>query len=132
MVSMTVEYRNLEGTGASVGRAGNHTLIADRPEGKASGMGLGFNGGQILALSLGGCFCNDVHYTAHELGVSVQALRVTVTLELDGDPLVASSARVDVNCELADGGNPADLLARARQRCTVANSLRSGMEVIFD
>lgn len=132
MVSMTVEYRPLEGTGASVGRAGSHTLIADRPEGKASGTGLGFNGGQLLALSLGGCFCNDVHYTADELGVAIRTLRVTVTLELDGDPLIASRAHVDVDCELADGGSPADLLRRARKRCTVANTLRAGMQVIFD
>lgn len=132
MVAMTVEYRSLEGTGASVGRAGTHTLIADRPDGKASGMGLGFNGGQLLALSLGGCFCNDVHYTADALGVAILTLRVTVTLELEGDPLLASSAHVDVGCELVGGGNPTDLLKVAQDRCTVANTLRSGMQVTFD
>jgi hypothetical protein len=33
-----------------MGWAGGHTIIVDRPEGKAGGMGLGFNGGQLLAL----------------------------------------------------------------------------------
>lgn len=131
MGSMTIEYRNLEGTGASVGRAGPHTVIADRPEGKALGTGLGFNGGELLALSLGGCFCNDVHYSAHEMGLVVSHLRVVVTAEFDGDPLLANSAIVHVDCALADGHSPAELLKRAKERCTVANSLQTGVTVSF-
>lgn len=131
MGSMTVEYRNLEGTGASVGRSGQHTVIADRPPGRASGTGLGFNGGELLALSLGGCFCNDVHFSAHELGVQVALLRVTVTIDFDGDPLLATRAAVDVECELADGQSPDELLRLAKERCTVANSLRTGFDVRF-
>ena len=130
MGSMTIEYRGLEGTGASLGRAGRHTVIADRPQGKAGGTGLGFNGGELLALSIGGCFCNDVHYTAHEMGLMVSRLRVAVTIDFDGDPLLASNAVVHVECELADGQSD-EMLKRARERCTVANSLRAGMNVTF-
>ena len=131
MASMTIEYRSLEGTGASVGRSGQHTLIADRPEGKAAGTGLGFNGGELLALSLGGCFCNDVHYAAHEMGVLVSHLQVSVTIDFDGDPLLASNASVHVQCRLAGGLSPDELLKRAKARCTVANSLRNGVDVAF-
>ncbi|WP_352751767.1 hypothetical protein [Mesorhizobium sp. M0518] len=56
MVSMSVELRNMGGTQAAMGWVGGHTIIVDRPEGKAGGMGLGFNGGQLLALAIGGCF----------------------------------------------------------------------------
>ncbi len=131
MASMRIEYSKLPGTGASVGRAGTHTLVADRPEGKASGTGLGFNGGELLALSLGGCFCNDVHYVADELGADISRLHVAVTIDFDGDPLVATNARLEVECELADGGSTDELLSLARQRCTVANSLRKGVDVLF-
>ena len=85
------------------GRAGLHTVIADRPPGKASGMGLGFNGGELLALSLGGCFCNDVHYTADQMGLTIAKLMVWVTIELGGEPLLVSSADVITECELSDG-----------------------------
>ena len=132
MVAMTIEYRSVEGTGASLGRAGTHTLIADRPDGRAGGTGLGFNGGELLALSLGGCFCNDLHYSAHELGVAVSRLQVTVTIALDGEPLVATGATVRAECELAGGGSTDELLARARERCTVANSLKAGFDVRFE
>ena len=131
MASTIIEYTALPGTGASVGRAGHHTLIADRPEGKAGGTGLGFNGGELLALSLGGCFCNDVHYVAEELGVAVSYLQVEVQIELSGDPLLVTSARVSVQCELSNQGSTDLLLETARQRCTVANSLRNGVEVAF-
>lgn len=33
-------------------------------------MGLGFNGGQPLALAIGGCLCNDLRYVAHAMGVA--------------------------------------------------------------
>ena len=37
MVSMTVELRNVEGTEAAMGWAGDHTIVVDRPPGKAGG-----------------------------------------------------------------------------------------------
>ena len=56
MLSATVELRNVEGTEAAGGWAGAHTVVVDRPDGKAGGRGLGFNGAQLLALTIGGCF----------------------------------------------------------------------------
>ena len=44
MAAVTIELRNVEGTQAAMGWAGAHTVVVDRPEGKAGGMGLGFNG----------------------------------------------------------------------------------------
>jgi organic hydroperoxide reductase OsmC/OhrA len=64
MATMSVSLRNVPGTRAAMGWAGGHTLVIDRAEGKAGGMGLGFNGGQMIALSIGGCFCNDLRYMA--------------------------------------------------------------------
>lgn len=132
MASMSIEYRSLPGTAAAVGRAGTHMVVADRPDGRAGGQGLGFNGAQLTALALGGCFCNDLHYTAEEMGVTIDTLRVTVDLDLGGDPLVVESARISADCSLVDGSDPTELMARARARCTVANSLQRGVDVSFD
>ena len=60
MVQSVVELRNVQGTEAAMGWAGSHTMVVDRPEGTAGGLGLGFNGGQLLALAIGGCYCNDL------------------------------------------------------------------------
>lgn len=132
MPTIVADYRLVQTGRAAVGRAGTHALIADRPAGIAGGEGLGFNGGQLLALALGGCFCNDVQYAADELGESVSDLAVDVSLELAGEPLVATRATVSVRCSLASGAAPDLLLGRARARCTVANTLKAGMVVSFE
>lgn len=68
MSTMIVALRNIAGTEAALGWANGHTLVVDRAEGRAGGQGLGFNGGELLALTIGGCFANDLRYTAHAMG----------------------------------------------------------------
>jgi len=125
----TVEYRVLPGTRAAVGRAAAHHVIADRPPGKAGGMGLGFNGGELLALAIGGCFCNDMQAIADEMGLTIVDLRVTVSVDFAGEPSRASEARMDVECTLANGADPDELIARAKRITTIGNSLRAGFPV---
>lgn len=127
MGTTTVEYRVLPGTRAAVGRAGTHSVIADRPEGKAGGMGLGFNGGELLALAVGGCFCNDVQAIAEEMGLTVADLRVFVSIDFSGEPVRATDARMAVACTLADGSDPSQLIERANGVTTIGNSLREGV-----
>jgi organic hydroperoxide reductase OsmC/OhrA len=129
MGSTTIDYRTLPGTRASVGRAGAHSVIADRPEGKSGGLGLGFNGGELLALSVGGCFCNDMQAIADEMGLEIADLRVTVKIVFNGEPSRATGVHMTVDCKLADGGDPAALIERAKAVTTIGNSVRAGMPV---
>ena len=129
MVSMTVELRNVEGTEAAMGWAGGHTIVVDRPEGKAGGLGLGFNGAQLLALAIGGCFCNDLRYVADEMGVGLGKIAVNVTVDLEGDPLTTTAATMEVSCETLDGSDPQRIVERAKTTCMVSNSLRRGIPV---
>ena len=129
MGTTTVEFRLLPGTAAAVGRAGTHTVIADRPEGKAGGMGLGFNGGELLALAIGGCFCNDLQAIAEEMALSLTDVRVSVSIDFGGSPVRATDARMSVHCVLADGSDPSPLIERAKAATTIGNSLRDGIPV---
>lgn len=129
MPSATVELRTVEGTGAALGWAGGHTIVVDRPDGRAGGRGLGFNGAQLLALAIGGCFCNDLRYVAEELGVPLRSVAVGVTVEMEGDPLLTTAATMTVRCETADGSDPAPVIERARSTCMVSNSLAQGIPV---
>jgi len=132
MVSATVELRNVEGTEAALGWAGGHTIVVDRPEGKAGGMGLGFNGAQLLGLALGGCLCNDLRYVAHDMGVALEAISMSVRIELDGDPLLVTSATINVSCETRDGFDPRNVIERASRGSAVANSLKRGVPVLIE
>jgi organic hydroperoxide reductase OsmC/OhrA len=129
MASVTVQLRNVEGTGAAMGWAGGHTMVVDRPEGKAGGMGLGFNGGQLLALAIGGCFYNDLRYSAERLGVGLGRIAVDVAIELEGDPLIVTSAAMDVSVETNDGSEPEIVIKDAEDKSTVSNSLQRGVPV---
>jgi organic hydroperoxide reductase OsmC/OhrA len=133
MTSMTVQLRSLPDTEAAVGWAGAHTVVVDRPEGKAGGKGLGFNGGQLLGLAIGGCFCNDLHYVAHEMGLRLTSVEVDVTVSFQGSPLLATQAVLSARVSAADRGADIDaLIRRAQEVSTVSNSLKRGIPVHFD
>ncbi len=129
MSSVTVELRNVEGTEAALGWAGAHTVVIDRPAGRAGGQGLGFNGAQLLGLTIGGCFCNDLRYVAHTNGIALGRLSVSVTIELEGDPILATSASMTVTCETLDGSDASAIIEQAKASCMATNSLRRGVPV---
>jgi organic hydroperoxide reductase OsmC/OhrA len=132
MATMRVQLRSIPDTEAAVGWAGAHTLVVDRPEGTAGGMGLGFNGGQLLALAIGGCFCNDLRYVAHEMGIRLASLEVEVTVTFEHSPLIATHARVRAEVAADDkNADVAGLLRRAQETSTVGNSITRGIPVDF-
>lgn len=128
-MQIDVQLRSLPGTEAAVGWVGGHSIIADRPEGKAGGLGLGFNGGQLLAFAIGGCFCNDLRYVAEEIGAEIAEISIDVQLELSGKPLIAKSGRMTVDCSMADNSDPAKVIERAKASCFVSNTLARGVSV---
>ena len=130
MAEITVQLRNVHGTEAALGWAGSHTLIVDRAEGKAGGKGLGFNGGQLLGLAIGGCLCNDLRYVAHSLGVQLLSVEVDVTVRLEGNPALATAAEIAVRVDAADKKTDVEaLIERAIAISTVANSLQRGLSI---
>lgn len=129
MTEVTVALRNVEGTEAALGWAGAHTVVVDRPDGRAGGLGLGFNGAQLLALTIGGCFCNDLRYVAHAQGIKLGRISVSVTVQLAGDPILATSAVMEVTCETLDGSSTQAVIEDAKAACMAINSLARGVPV---
>lgn len=130
MTAMTIRLRGIPGTEAAIGLAGAHSIVVDRPEGKAGGQGLGFNGGQLLGLAIGGCFCNDLYYVAHEMGITLTSVAVDVIVTFDGAPLRATGADVRIAVESADREADLDaLVRRTRETSTVSNSVSRGFPV---
>lgn len=132
MAEMTVALRNVAGTEAALGWAGSHTLVVDRAAGTAGGMGLGFNGGELLAFAIGGCLCNDLRYAAHAEGVGLGDIAVSVTVHIDGTPPVVREAAMRVACTGADGGDAAAVVDRALAASIVLASVRQGFPVSID
>jgi organic hydroperoxide reductase OsmC/OhrA len=129
---MSVQLRSIPDTQAAMGWAGGHTVVVDRPDGKAGGMGLGFNGGELLGLAIGGCFCNDLQYAAHDMGVRLASIQVDVTVALEGTPLLATQAMMRIAVTALDNGaDVSSVIRRAQDISTVANSIKRGIPVQF-
>ncbi len=130
MPTMTVQLRSIPDTQAAVGWAEGHTIVVDRPDGKAGGMDLGFNGGQLLGLAIGGCFCNDLHYVAQDMGVRLASIAVDVTVTFEGSPLLATQSEMRVAVTASDEGADIEaVIARARDISAVSNSIKRGFPV---
>jgi uncharacterized OsmC-like protein len=132
MSATRVEFRSMPGTEAAVGVAGSHRLIADRPAGVAGGQGLGFNGGELLGLAIGGCLCNDLRYVAHRMGINLTSLAVDVVLHYSDEPRLATDADVQIKVESDDPkADLAELIRRARADTTIGNSLARGINIRY-
>lgn len=127
MTVISATYTTIDGAEASEGRAGRHTVVADRPDRVAGGRGLGFNGGQLFALAVGGCLCNDLRYAAHRTGRALGPFDVAVDVELgDGGDVVDVRVRVDAR---EDRDTLAALLEGAVQESTIIRAVMRGAPV---
>jgi putative redox protein len=75
-----VRLRTVGDGPTALGEGGQFTLVTDRPT-AAGGGGLGFNGGQLLYLSIAACWSNDLYREATTMGIELDGVEITV----DGD-----------------------------------------------
>ncbi|MFL5861429.1 MAG: OsmC family protein [Solirubrobacteraceae bacterium] len=128
-MSFDVEFRNVHGEAASIGSAGPYTLVVDRPA-DAGGHGLGFNGGQLLYLAVGGCISNDLFREASARGIGLTQVRVRVVGAFGGDPAVSEDVFYDV--EVAGDASRErleELVSHVDAIAQIPNSLRRGTAV---
>lgn len=128
-VSFDVEFRNVHGGAAAIGSAGPYTLVVDRPTG-GDGEGLGFNGGQLLYLAVGGCVSNDLFREADARGIKLTQVRVRVVGGFAGEPMVSEAISYDV--EIAGDASEqqlSQLVTHVDAIAEIPNSLRRGTVV---
>ena len=131
--SVTVSFSTVGGTGAGLGRsAAGHSLVVDRPRDTAGGAGLGLNGAELLAASLGGCFWNDLQAAAQDTAPGFRVEHLEARVELAGDPPRVVRARLAARLGGADEPTLAQLFETARDGSIIANSLRPAFHVIFE
>jgi putative redox protein len=129
MSQTTVQIRTLAETSLAVGSSGSRTVTIDRPE-EAGGMGLGFNGGELLLLAIGGCYSNDIYREAAKRGMNIHHVEVKVTADWGGDPVRAQNVAFSV-AVAADASEQdiLDLIHHTDRVAEIPNSLRCGTEV---
>jgi len=126
-----VELVTIEGGPTALGSAGKLTLVTDRPV-QAGGRGLGFNGGQLLYLSIAACVSNDIYREAESWDIGVRR----VAIEVDGDfpargaPSTPISVVVDLQCD-ADDEVVDRFLAEVDRVAEIPNSIRGTVPVVI-
>jgi organic hydroperoxide reductase OsmC/OhrA len=125
----TVEIRTVAENSLAVGSSGSRTVTIDRPA-ASGGLGLGFNGGELLLLAIGGCYSNDIFREAEKRSVAVKRVQVTVSADWEGDPVRAQN--VSFSAVVEADASESEILGLMRHTDAVAeipNSLRFGTEV---
>jgi organic hydroperoxide reductase OsmC/OhrA len=95
-------------------------------------MGLGFNGGELLLLAIGGCYCNDLFREAAKLGMVIKSVQVDVQADWGGDP--ARAQHVTYSTRIEAEATETEILALIEHTDRVAeipNSLRLGTPVML-
>jgi organic hydroperoxide reductase OsmC/OhrA len=129
MPQTSVTIRNVDGSSLAIGSSGPRTVTIDRPK-EAGGLGLGFNGGELLLLAIGGCYSNDIFREAAKLGLQIENVHIEIGADWGGDPVRAQN----VTFSVAVTGNASEreilsLIHHTDKVAEIPNSLRLGAEV---
>ena len=129
MPQTTVEIRSLADGSLAVGSSGSRTVTIDRSK-EAGGLGLGFNGGELLLLAIGGCYSNDIFREAAKRGMDVHSVQVQVQADWGGDPVRAQNVSFSTVVEAhAPEEQILELIRHTDCVAEIPNSLRHGTEV---
>ncbi|HEX2187419.1 MAG TPA: OsmC family protein [Longimicrobiaceae bacterium] len=101
LTSARVESRR-DRHGVTLGTDGRSRKLAIPP--KPDGFGSSASGGELLALALATCYCNDLYREAAARGIEVRAVEVEVEAEFGGagEPARGIRYRVKVEADAPD------------------------------
>lgn len=129
MPQTVVQVRTIHDGSAALGWSGSHALAIDRTE-AGGGLGIGFSGGDLLLLAIGGCYCNDVFREAAKLGIVVRSVAVEVGADWDGDPVRAQNVTLSARVEAeASEVRIRELMEHTDRVAEIPNTLRLGAAV---
>lgn len=121
-----VRLRTVGDGPTALGESGPFTLVTDRPSG-AGGGGLGFNGGQLLYLSIAACWSNDLYREAATMGIELDGVEITV----DGDFPARGSGSTPISVDLvvrspAPEDRVRELIAEVERVAEIPRAIREG------
>src|SRR5439155_21660875 len=114
------------GTPHGKGRARTNTLVIDRPVEKG-GNARGPLGGELMLLSLGGCFLSTLLAAIATRSAEVSGITVTVTGIIGGVPERFEAMELRVKARYSDIEMMQKLVAVAERGCLVTNTLKAAL-----
>jgi putative redox protein len=119
---------NQAGPSASEGLSRTHRIRMDRPEAKG-GENRGPMGGEVLLMSLGGCFMSNLLAAVAARDTAVSNVQLTISGILENSPPRYSAVEVLVSAEYAAREEMEKLITIAERGCIVANTLKEAVKL---
>jgi putative redox protein len=108
------------------GTARTHGVVIDRPVDKG-GSDRGPLGGELLLLSLGGCFLSNLLAAVGSRSADVSNIRIQVTGTIGGAPERFEAMEMRVTAKYSDTDLMRKLVTIAERGCIVTNTLKTAL-----
>jgi putative redox protein len=128
--TITVEVDQV-GPSTSKGTARSHSVVIDRPADKG-GEDRGPLGGELLLLSLGGCFMSTLLAAIKTREADVSGVKLSVAGTIGGVPERFESLHMRVSAKHNDADLMRKLMLMAERGCLVTNTLRDAVIITLE
>jgi putative redox protein len=113
----------------ALGQGGPFTLTVDRPAAVGGG-GLGFNGGQLLYMSIAACWSNDLYREAATMGIELDGVAITVEGDFPSRGSGSTPIAVDVVVRSsAPEGRVRELIAEVERVAEIPRAIRDATRI---
>jgi putative redox protein len=119
------------GPTVSQGTARLHTVLIDRPVAK-EGTDQGAMGGELLLMSLGGCFMSNLLAAIKARAAEVPNVHISVTGTLESAPPRFSAIAMRIEADYPDRTMMEKLITISERGCIVANTLKNAVELTIE
>jgi putative redox protein len=114
----------------SAGYAREHKVLVDRPLAK-EGTDQGPMGGELLLISLGGCFMSTLLEAMRSRSADVRNIEVAITATADGTPARFTAIDLAITADYSDEALMQKLVTIAERGCLVSNTLKGTVALHF-
>ncbi len=121
------------GPSTAMGIARSHSVVIDRPVAKG-GEDRGPLGGELLLLSLGGCFMSNLLAAIRARAAAISEVRITVSGTLGGTPERVTAMTLKIAANYDDPSLMRKLVTIAERGCIVTNTLKKAapISIVFE
>lgn len=129
MAATTIQIRTISGIQSGTGWSGQQPVVVGRSA-AVGGDGLGYSGGELIALAVGACYYNNLYFAADERKIHIRCAEVEVSCSWTTKPVVSSGITISAKVD-ADASKEAieELIRHAGAASTVSNTLRQETSV---
>lgn len=116
------------GPTTSQGTIRQHSVLIDRPVAK-EGEDRGPMGGELLLVSLGGCFMSNLLAAIKARSAAVSDIQIAIDGTLESAPPRFSAVQMTIHARYSDRELMEKLVTISERACIVANTLKQAVEL---